>query len=156
MATPRKKPEERLPLGRPSSYKPEYCDDVIEMAKQGEGWAAYASKFEVDRATLYKWADIYPEFRTALNRAKVEEQLWWESEGRNSLKADRFNALVWKTTVQARFRDDYTEKKITEISGLDGAPIQMQSQVIDARALDEDQRNALKQALIAIKGEESK
>lgn len=143
-------------MGRPSSYKPEYCERVIELAKQGDGWAAYASEFEVDRTTLYGWAEAHPDFATALKRAKIEEQLWWERVGKQGVHAKAFNSLVWKTTVQARFRDDYTEKKVTEISGLDGAPIQMQSQVIDSRALDADQRAALKQALLAIKGEEGK
>lgn len=142
--------------GRPSEYRPEYCERVVELAKQGDGWAAYASEFEVDRATLYKWADQYPDFRTALNRAKVEEQIWWEKAGREALGAKHFNAAVWRTTMQARFRDDYTERKVTEISGVDGGPIQLQSQVVDARLLDEDKRLALKQALLAVKDGELK
>lgn len=145
-------PVVKRPAHRPTSYKPEYCERVIEMSKEGHGPAAYSAEFNIDRTTLYDWAAAHPEFSTALSRAKQFEQLWWENAGRQGMFADKFNALVWKTTMQARFRDDYTEKKITEISGVDGNPIQMQSQVIDARVLDEEQRAALKQALIAVKG----
>lgn len=147
---------EKRPAHRPSTYKPEYCERIIEMAKEGHGPASYAAEFNIDRATLYKWADTYEDFRTALSRAKQFEQLWWENAGRQGMFAEKFNALVWKTSMQARFRDDYTEKKVSEISGPNGSPIQIQSQVIDARDLDEDQRAALKQALLAIKGEPPK
>ena len=67
------------------------------------------------------------------------------------MRAEKFNALVWKTSMQARFRDDYTERKINEVSGPDGGAIKTESVTrIDTRDLDEDQRAALKAALSAV------
>ena len=141
----------KRPVGRPSKYKPEYCERVIELAKQGCGWADYAAEFEIDRASLYDWAASHEEFSTALSRAKVLEQQWWERAGRTGMMADKFNALVWKTSVQARFRDDYTERKVTEVSGPDGGAIKTETVTkIDTRDLDEAQRAALKAALSAV------
>lgn len=140
----------KRPVGRPSKYKPEYCERVIELAKEGCGWADYAAEFEIDRPTLYDWRDQHEEFSTALSRAKVLEQQWWERAGRTGMMADKFNALVWKTSMQARFRDDYTERKVTEVSGPDGGAIKTESVTkIDTRELDENQREALKAALMA-------
>ena len=94
----------KRPVGRPSKYKPEFCERVIELAKEGCGWADYAAEFEIDRTTLYDWAAAHEDFSTALSRAKVLEQQWWERAGRSGMMADKFNALVWKTSVQARDR----------------------------------------------------
>ena len=149
-------PVKANPLGRPTLYRPEYCERVMELAAAGDGPAAYAVEFGIDRTTLYDWAAAHPDFSTALQRAKQIEQVWWERAGKQGLTAKSFNAVVWKTSMQARFRDDYTEKKVTEISGPDGAPVQMQSQVVDARALTEEQREILKQALLSVKHEGEK
>lgn len=145
------KPVKR-PVGRPSKYKPEYCDRIVEMAKEtGAGPAEYASEFDIDRTTLYDWAAAHEDFSTALSRAKVHEQAWWERAGRKGMYLEKFNALVWKTSVQARFRQDYTERTQTELSGPNGAPVQVESKTLDARALAPEQREALKEILLAAK-----
>ena len=141
------------PVGRPSSYDPAFCKRIIEMADEGSGPAEYAVEFGVDRATLYKWADQYEDFRTALSRAKIHEQAWWEREGRSGMRADKFNALVWKTSMQARFRDDYTERKETQLTGANGGAIQVETtKKLNINELDPEQRDVLKQALLAAKG----
>lgn len=137
-------------VGRPSKYKPEFCDKIIELAKTGAGMVEWALACGVDRPTLYYWGEEHPEFLTALSHAKLEEQAWWEQAGRGGMYMDKFNALVWKTSMQARFRDDYTERKATEVSGPGGAPMQIESVTkIDAASLDPDHREALKAALLA-------
>jgi len=143
--TPKKRP-----VGRPSKYKPEYCEKIIELAKTGAGMVEWALACGIDRPTLYYWGEEHPEFLTALSHAKLEEQAWWEQAGRGGMYMDKFNALVWKTSMQARFRDDYTERKVTEVSGPDGGAIKTESVTkIDTKALDEEQRDALKAALLA-------
>lgn len=146
----------KVKVGRPSEYKPEHCKTVLELAANGAGPAEYSTEFGIDRTTLYEWARTHADFQHALTRAKQIEQAWWEREGREGMRAKTFNAQVWKTSMQARFRDDYTEKRVTEISGPDGSPVQVQSHVVDARALTDEQRAALKQALLAVKESELK
>ena len=110
-----------MPAGQPTKYRPEYCEEVINLGKLGKSPAQIASNLGVARPTLYAWADAHPEFMTALTRAKTEEQRWWEDQAQLGLTADRFNAQVWTKSMQARFREDYTERK--EVSGPDGTPI---------------------------------
>lgn len=100
-----------MPAGRPTKYKPEYCERVIEMGKAGKSWAQMASALDVDRATFYHWQEQYPEFLTAFNRAKVHAQAWWEEKASDALDTRDFNAPVWKKSVEARFREDYTERR---------------------------------------------
>jgi hypothetical protein len=123
----------KRPVGRPSLYKPEYCERVIELGKQGCSPAEIASEFDVDRVTLRNWADDHPEFFTALTRAKVHEQAWWERAGKSGMVADKFNAQVWTKSVSARFRDDYADRK--EITGASGGPLAVAS--VDLRGLSD-------------------
>lgn len=111
MATPRKKPEDFMKLGRPSLYKPEYCAKVVELGREGCSPAEIASHFDIDRVTLLNWSNEFPEFLTAMTRAKVHEQAWWEQMGKKGMVADRFNSQVWSKSVAARFREDYTERR---------------------------------------------
>lgn len=143
---------EKRPRGRPSKYRPEYCERVLEMAKEGLGWADYAAEFEIDRTTLYDWAEQHEDFSTALKRAKVLEQKWWENAGRTGLFADRFTALVWKTSMQARFRDDYTERKVQEVTGANGGAIKHEHAAkVDVSVLNEEQRDQLRELLTLAK-----
>jgi hypothetical protein len=112
-----------MPAGRPTSYKPEYCDKVIELGKQGCSMVEIAVELGVPRTTMLSWADSHAEFSTALSMARDCAQAWWESTGRSGLVTPSFNGFIWKTTMQARFRDDYTERK--EITGGDGGPLQV-------------------------------
>jgi hypothetical protein len=106
-----------MPAGRPTDYNPKYCEEVIELGKQGKSLAQMASRFDVARSTIDEWASVHPEFSEALTRAKAHAQAWWEDAGQDGLKADKFNAQVWTKSMQARFRDDYTERQQVEQTG---------------------------------------
>lgn len=145
-------PPAKRPVGRPSGYKPEYCDVAIEIGKRGGGPNDIACELGVLRESLYDWAKVHQEFSTALRIAKQHEQKWWENKGIEGLGADRFNAVVWRTSMQARFREDYTERKVTEVTGKDGGAIQTETRAtIDATQLSPEQRDALRAALLAAK-----
>lgn len=144
----------KRPVGRPTKYKPEYCSQIIELGKEGKSIAQMASFFDVDKASIFRWAEDNEDFRTALARAKAHSQTWWEDKAQAHLSSRDFNAQLWLKSVASRFRDDYTERQQTELSGPNGAPVQVQQQsTVDVRALDPDQREALKQILLATKTE---
>lgn len=151
MSATEQAPQKRK-IGRPSKYKPEFCDKVLELALEGGGWADYAAEFNIDRKTLYDWAAAHPEFSSALSRAKVLEQCWWQDAGREGMGADKFNALVWKTSVQARFREDYTERKVQEVTGKDGGAVQIESKTIDTSGLTTEELIAFRNLLVKVKG----
>jgi len=140
----KKQIKEKRPVGRPSLYRPEYCEKVIELGRQGCSPAEIASELNVDRATLGYWADQNEEFSAALTRAKTHEQAWWEKAGKSGMVADKFNAQVWTKSVTARFREDYTEKR-------DDAPqiTIVTNSTVDVRQLGDDARDALRMALMS-------
>lgn len=112
-----------MPAGRPSDYQPEFCDQVIELGKIGYSPAQMAAHFDIARDTLNNWAEAHPEFLAALNRAKVHCQAWWEAKGMDGLDKPGFNAAVWKKSVEARFREDYTERQEQTHKGDPNNPI---------------------------------
>jgi hypothetical protein len=118
----------------------------VELAKEGQSFAQIAAALDVSRQTIDNWAQEHPEFLEALARAKAHAQAWWETAGQSNLLTGGFNAQVWKTTMQARFRDDYTEKIVNEHTGKDGGPIQTERKP-DLSDLDPDERDTIRAIL---------
>ena len=144
------KPAKR-PVGRPTKYKPEYCEEVIRLGKEGKSIAQMAAFFDVDKASVFRWAEECDDFRTALARARVHSQNWWEDKAQQNLASRDFNAQLWLKSVASRFRDDYTERTQTEITGKDGGAVKVETKTIDSRALTPEQREALRSILMAAK-----
>ena len=106
---------ESNPVGRPTAYKPEYCDVVIELGKQGYSNAEMAAHFGVAKQTFSQWKGVYPEFADAVTRADALAQSWWEGKAREGLGSNQFNANLFKIIAYNRFRDDYADRKEVKI-----------------------------------------
>lgn len=111
--------------GRPSLYKPEYCDRVLELGRLGKSVAYMAAKIGVARNTLeMNWPAAHPEFAEALEQARLESQACWEDLGQNNLTTPGFSASAWSRSMAARFPNDWRETHRNELTGADGKPIQ--------------------------------
>lgn len=103
------------PGGRPSLYKPEYCERVIELGREGMSVLEMAAEIGVSRVTLEEaWPAAHEEFLEAFARARELSQAWWEREGRTGLRADKFNAQLYSRSMSARFPKDWRESKNVE------------------------------------------
>lgn len=69
--------------GRPSKYKPEYCEAVIAHMADGASLTSFAAEIGVSRATLTVWAEAHEEFFEAVGMAKAKCAAWWEKQARN-------------------------------------------------------------------------
>lgn len=127
-------------MARPTVYKPEYCDLVVDLGKQGKSVVQMACAIDVVRSTLYEWCKDHPEFSDAFTRAKQLSQDWWETQAQCGLTADRFNAQLWSRSMAARFPEDYQERKGVELSGPGGADIKTTTRIelVAAVAPDSD------------------
>lgn len=105
-----------MPAGRPSKYKPEFCEEIEELGKAGLSLTQMAARLDVDKATLTNWSGAHPEFLTALTRAQTFSQAWWEDKGMANLNEPTFQTANWKKSVESRFRDDYTERKQLDVT----------------------------------------
>ena len=59
-------------MGRPSKYKPEFCEQARKLCALGAKDTEIADFFGVTEKTLNNWKRDYPEFLQSLKEAKLE------------------------------------------------------------------------------------
>jgi hypothetical protein len=148
--------------GRPSTYSEKTADEIVQRMIEGESLTAICRDEKMPpRVTVYAWFDKHPDFyaRCARAREALADYLVDEIEDLAS-KANANNIDQIKLQISTKqwramkiAPRVYSDRSKTEVSGADGGPIKMQAEVIDASTLEPDQREALKQALLAAKGE---
>lgn len=92
------------PRGRPSSYSPERCDEIIEIMSEGYTMTAAAGRMGVRRVTLYRWAETYPEFCYALDVAKAARVFRWETELLSTNDATRVRVCIAALRLDEPYR----------------------------------------------------
>lgn len=122
-----------MTAGRPSSYKPEFCDLVIELGNQGASIDEMAFECGVHDDTLRNWAEDHEEFFDAFTRAKQASQIWWERKGRFGMEkpATEFQGAIWSRNMAARFPAKWREVKGTELTGKDGGPVHIEKKIVN-------------------------
>lgn len=106
-----------MPGGRPTKYKPEFCERVIELGKEGKSRHQMAAALDVAMSTMQDWETAWPEFRAATTRAGNLAQAWWEDQGQLGLWSRDFNAAAHKHQIGCRFPETYRESKKVEVDG---------------------------------------
>ena len=61
-----------MPAGRPSSYKPEYTEQVLKLCRLGATIKDLAEFFHVSDTTIETWKEKHPEFLAALKEGKEQ------------------------------------------------------------------------------------
>lgn len=138
--------------GRPTEYKPEYCDVVIEKMAKGWSKTACAGFIGISRQTLYDWEKANAEFLDAIQIGESLSRVFWEGlsishftgipsdaelkywdelcqrypdpEDRPELRAKEFSAHNWKFNMMNRFPDEWRDRKDVSLTGADGGPVQ--------------------------------
>ena len=112
-----------MTVGRPTKYKPEYCDMLIEHMAQGLSFESFGGIIRVHRETLYEWCKVYPEFSDAKGVGKSCSLLWWEQLGRGLSSGKlKGNAQAW--TFNIKNHHNWTDKNETTISTGDQVKIE--------------------------------
>ena len=74
--------EGKKKVGRPTDYKPEYCQQIIDYFNDPSNtpiplFADFALKLGVSRATLHEWRQAHPEFFDAYKNAHAIQKARW-------------------------------------------------------------------------------
>lgn len=85
------------PGGRPTTYFPEYCEQLIDHMAQGYSFESFGGIVNAGRATLYQWMDKNPEFADAKKKGEAASKLFWERlQIRNAKSGEgNFSAISW-------------------------------------------------------------
>jgi transposase len=130
--------------GRPTKYKPEFCDAIIEMAKTGASKAEMCLDLDIAWSTFQLWQETHEEFSASVKEAERLSQGWWEKNGRIATfgGTQGFNATSFAFNMKNRFKDDWKDKIENELSGKDGKPIETTSEVritfVDSKHTDSE------------------
>ena len=111
-----------MPAGRPTKYKPEFCDVVVKVGEDGDTLVGMAEACDVDRATITNWMEEHPEFFSAVKRGLQKSQVWWEKQGRSATfgAVPGFNPTSYIFNMKNRFPSDWREKQDVDLTSSDG------------------------------------
>jgi len=140
-------------FGRPTKYQPDWMlDKVIDLGITGASRAKIALTLGITHETLIQWERQFPDFSEALKMAKLGAQVWFEEVLQSAILGEGDTpAALLIFALKSRFATEYREVKHTEISGVNGDPLEVKAISIDASTLDPEQRELVKQALLAAK-----
>jgi hypothetical protein len=112
------------PKGRPTSYKPTYCNEAVEYLAQGYSLTAFAGEIGVCRDSVYNWMDTHPDFFDAIKKGRAKGQATWEKRLASMAIEGGGNATAIIFAMKNLYQDDWREKQTLEHTGKDGGPIE--------------------------------
>jgi hypothetical protein len=104
-------------VGRPTTYNPDYCEQVGKFLAEGYSLGAFAGSIGVARSTVYKWAEEHPEFSDAVKTGQAGSQFWWEKRNREFAATGEGNATAIIFGLKNRAADDWRDKQELEHTG---------------------------------------
>jgi hypothetical protein len=115
-------------LGRPTKFKREYCELLIEHCKEGYSFEAFAGRIGVNQDTIHEWAkpdnaEKYPGFSEAKKEAKAHTRYFWEQVylGATANKASPVNTTLLIFAMKNMC--NWTDKTETKLPDEDRPPI---------------------------------
>ena len=123
MEKEKKKNDHAKKLGRPTNYKEEYCDIIVEEMAKGLSFEASGGdkRIAVSKDTLYQWLKKYPAFSDAKKKGENLCLNFWEriGIGRALGKVPKGCAASYIFNMKNRFlwRDRLEVNGKTEIVG---------------------------------------
>jgi len=76
VSTSEKAATPKRPVGRPTAYRPEMCQQLIEAISPGHSAEAGAAEIGIGPRTLCTWQQQHPEFQHAIQEGR-HMALWY-------------------------------------------------------------------------------
>jgi hypothetical protein len=98
--------------GRPTKYRKEYCDQLIEHMGSGLSFETFAAVLNVSPQTIYQWTYDYQDFLEAKSLGVNACKIFWEKMGVHGAagKLKNFNYGCWYRNMANRFPDKWRDK----------------------------------------------
>jgi DNA-binding XRE family transcriptional regulator len=96
-----------MPMGRPTDYRPEYCDMLVEHMSKGYSYESFAGLIGTCKQTIYTWEKVNPQFLDAKSRAFAACHMFWEKlaiDNPMNTKNGGLNSAVWIFNMKNRFK----------------------------------------------------
>lgn len=96
-------------------YKPEYCERIIELGRQGASQKMMWAELGIGHNTGMQWMTDHAEFNDAVDRALTLAQAYWEREMLANTDNKAFNARLVEIALRGQFPKDYKATTTTEV-----------------------------------------
>ncbi len=107
-------------MAKPTKYKPQYCDELIEHMAKGGHFRGFCGTVSVCEKTGHTWLDKHDEFKEAYGIAKSRCYLWWERLLLSKIVSHKddtqLNTTAWIFTMKNLFgwRDRHDIEQTTK------------------------------------------
>ncbi len=120
---------EEKSAGRPTKYKPAYCEEVISLMGEGLSFMAACASLGVHRTTAYDWVKEYPDFAAAHELGRGKRVLFLE---RDLLKAESGPQVTSRIfALKNAAPEEWRDKHEHEHGGKGGGPLQVVISAVD-------------------------
>lgn len=100
----------RSEAGRPSLYKPEMADKLIELMSEGKTDTQTCAMLGISVDSLARYRRTYPEMTEAYAKGKILQQAAWEDLGLKLATGEvKGNATVFIFMMHNLFKSSYTQ-----------------------------------------------
>lgn len=105
--TAKKHPDDLLPMGRPSSYKQEYDQRLIDWMASGRSAETFGVDIGVSKDTVFRWIREHPTFSDAYKQAKDASLKFFEDKSLKHLvevpQGEKINTALYQMIMRNRF-----------------------------------------------------
>ncbi len=111
-----------MPAGRPSTYDPAYCEQVMEFMALGYSLTAFAGSIRKAWSTVHIWMAEHPEFSDAVKVGKAARTFSLERDLLSEDVGPRITARIFALKNAAP--EEWRDKHDHTLAGADGGPVQ--------------------------------
>jgi hypothetical protein len=141
--------------GRPTLYRREMCDRLVEAMAGGLTAEAAAARIGISARSLFYWQQQHPEFLQAIQEGRQRSQLWWEERALAMANGEAGNTQIVMLGLRNRSRAATGWNNDTvklEHTGPEGGPVEVKAEhKIDIESLSHEQRDQLREILLSAK-----
>ena len=106
--------------GRPTKYKPETVEKILEALRGGNTRRASCAVADVSQDSLALWLRIYPEFAEAVEKAEGKAEAKMVSIIRDASETTWQAAAWW---LERKHKQEWSSR--VEQTGADGSPVKV-------------------------------
>lgn len=103
--------------GRPTEYKPEYCEIVKTFLYEGYAILEICRELKKSRQCINEWREKHKEFGDTFNEYLQYAEGWWLGEGRKNIGNKNFNSRLYELQMQNRYGWNKKSEQKVEHSG---------------------------------------
>ena len=120
-------------FGRPTKYKEEYCDMLIDHMAEGLSFESFGKVVFAGRTTLYRWVDDNKDFRDAKEIATQFSHHKWDEIGVRGTqgKIPFFNSHSYSKLIECKFPENYHLENVNLNKNEHSGSVEVKKRLLD-------------------------